>query len=205
MTDGQGCTATTSVNVYCSTLPVGLLSYSGKNIAAGNKLDWITATEMKNNHFTIQRSTDGYSYSDFKRIPTQAINGNSSSNLYYSIIDADVKPGKYYYKLSQTDVDGATQELGVVSISVKTKIETLSVKPNPAGNIAEVTYECQSDETALIKLYSDKGIILQSIKASCMKGENSFSIDLSDKPDGIYLISVTSGNDVQYARLMHSH
>src|SRR2546430_2409938 len=119
MTDAAGCTATSSVNVYCDALPLSLLSYSGKNTALGNKLEWITATEISNHHFTVQRSVDGSSFADFRTVPSQAVNGNSSRQLYYTLTDADVKPGNYYYRLKQTDMNGETKELGTVAIAVK--------------------------------------------------------------------------------------
>jgi hypothetical protein len=202
VTDAMGCTASTSINVFCGTLPVNLLSYSGKNIAAGNKLEWTTASETNNSHFTIQRSVDGHVFTDLLKVTSQAVNGNSTSPLHYSVVDADVKPGTYYYRLKQTDINGDAEEIGVVAVVVKPGREIFSLKPNPAKSNVDVTYECQADEMAVLQLYNNKGMLLKSIDIYCRKGENTMSVDLSSFADGLYLVTLSNAGNVYKARLV---
>ncbi|MBL0342754.1 MAG: hypothetical protein IPP71_18800, partial [Bacteroidetes bacterium] len=47
-----------------SPLPIELLSFTGKNISNGNLLEWVTATELNNDYFTLMRSRDGFNFED---------------------------------------------------------------------------------------------------------------------------------------------
>jgi len=202
VTDANGCTATSSVNLNCTALPVSLLNFIGKNTVFGNKLEWQTSAEINNHHFTVQRSTDGWHFDRDIVVMSLAVNGNSSHALYYTVMDADVKPGLYYYRLKQTDIDGLDKEMGTVAIEVKSDREIFNVKPNPTDGIAQVTYECQSEEEAFFRLYDDKGMQLIVKEITCRKGENSISLDLTGKPDGLYLISVSTVGNIYKARLI---
>ena len=44
---------------YYSTLPIELLDLRATQEGTGVRIDWITATETDNDHFVVQRSTDG--------------------------------------------------------------------------------------------------------------------------------------------------
>jgi hypothetical protein len=205
VTDGNGCTSSSSVTVGCSALPVSLLSFAGKSTILGNSLEWTTATETQNSHFSIQRSTDGYNFTELANVKSLAINGNSTDPLFYSFLDGNVVPGSYYYRLIQSDMNGDTKDCGTVLISVKSRSEILTVRPNPATNIAEVFYDCQTDETARLRLFDNKGILLTSQDISCSKGENHFTLSLSGYSEGIYLITLSTGGNVWKTHLAKSN
>jgi hypothetical protein len=202
MTDAAGCISTSSINISCDPLAVSLVRYTGKNTSLGNKLEWVTAMEANNHYFTIQRSTDGNVFTDLRTVLSQAANGNSSGPLYYSLMDAEVKPGNYYYRLTQTDINGETREAGIISIAVRTDMEIFNVRPNPTTGIVEVNYECESTATTLLKMYDDRGTLLMSKEIECRKGQNTLTLDLSGREDGLYLLSVTTDDDVYKVRLV---
>jgi hypothetical protein len=208
VTNGS-CTGTATLSVGCTILPIELRNYTGKNTINGNVLEWTTATEINNDHFTIERSTNGI---DFFELPyplspvrSKAINGNSTSNIYYSITDPNVKKGVYYYRLSQTDIDGTTKQEGTVAVTVKPDKEVLSVIPNPTTGKADIIYGCITDETAVLKLYDHTGSLIMMKEIACATGENKFSIDLSGSPSGIYLVSISTSDNLYKARLVKAN
>jgi hypothetical protein len=208
VTNGS-CTGTATLSIGCTVLPIELRNYTGKNTINGNVLDWTTATEINNDHFTIERSTNGI---DFFELPyplspvrSKAINGNSTSNIYYSITDPNVKKGVYYYRLSQTDIDGTTKQEGTVAVTVKPDKEVLSVIPNPTTGKADIIYGCITDETAVLKLYDHTGSLIMMKEIACATGENKFSIDLSGSPSGIYLVSISTSDNLYKARLVKAN
>jgi hypothetical protein len=208
VTNGS-CTGTATLSIGCTVLPIELRNYTGKNTINGNVLDWTTATEINNDHFTIERSTNGI---DFFELPyplspvrSKAINGNSTSDIYYSITDPNVKKGVYYYRLSQTDIDGTTKQEGTVAVTVKPDKEVLSVIPNPTTGKADIIYGCITDETAVLKLYDHTGSLIMMKEIACATGENKFSIDLSGSPSGIYLVSISTSDNLYKARLVKAN
>ncbi|MCI1754175.1 MAG: hypothetical protein LKM36_15335 [Flavobacteriales bacterium] len=86
-------------------LPIELISFTAK--ANGDHVDlaWATASEKDNDHFNVERSADAL---DFAPISEVAGAGNSQSVLHYTDVDKTPLPGLSYYRLRQTDFNGAT-------------------------------------------------------------------------------------------------
>jgi len=116
VSDGKGCSATyTSDPLQCDKLPVELLSFEGEVQENGNYLKWITATEINNDYFTLERSNDGGQ--NFAKIGN-AIKGagTTPSQNKYDLLDREAPAGTSIYKLSQTDFDGTTVVVGYVEL-----------------------------------------------------------------------------------------
>lgn len=94
-------------------LPISLLYFNGNIDLDGNKISWSTLSETNNDYFTIEKSKDG-TYWEIIYIKPGA--GNSSNQLYYSLIDRDVDKVINYYRLKQTDYDGKFEYSDIISI-----------------------------------------------------------------------------------------
>ncbi|TND09441.1 MAG: hypothetical protein FD123_1247 [Bacteroidetes bacterium] len=84
-------------------LPVELLSFTAGPGTGQVDLDWVTATEVNNDFFTVERS-NGMAL--FEAIATVDGAGNSSASIHYAIADYAPLEGDSYYRLRQTDFDG---------------------------------------------------------------------------------------------------
>lgn len=93
-----------------SPLPVELLVFESVCYTDGVELNWITATELNNDFFIVEKSDDGVNYSEIARIYGQ---GNSNTQNYYSYFDA-ANGKNNYYRLSQTDFDGHSESFPVI-------------------------------------------------------------------------------------------
>jgi hypothetical protein len=135
-----------SVSVSC-VLPIELLSFKGKAENGGATLVWQTATELNNDYFDLQRSTDGV---NFESIATIKGAGNSTQLLSYSYFDPSPSGRQVYYKLVQHDFDGATSGSNIVTVKLdKTFAASVSVMPNPF-----------SETFVLTKFYNEKATVL---------------------------------------------
>ncbi|MDT8411942.1 MAG: T9SS type A sorting domain-containing protein [Vicingaceae bacterium] len=108
----------------CSqVLPIELLDFSGKIYDDNsNVLKWATLTEINNDYFTLERSTDAIS---FETIATIKGAGNSNTLHYYNYIDATLNlkhqtSNIFYYRLKQTDFDGTYSYSDVIAIKNET-------------------------------------------------------------------------------------
>ncbi|MCS7036133.1 MAG: IPT/TIG domain-containing protein [Saprospiraceae bacterium] len=111
-------------------LPVELLYFTAQTTDGGVRLRWETATERDNDLFTIERSTDAQTFQTLGRVRGA---GNSNQRRKYEYFDAAPLPGINYYRLWQTDYDGATALLHLVSVFVGEQEDTerLRIFPNP--------------------------------------------------------------------------
>ncbi len=114
----------------CISLPIELISFNPKCNNIEIQLNWATASEINNDYFTIERSTDAI---NFEPIGTVYGSGNSSRVNNYSWIDDSQINGTVYYRLKQTDFNGKSEYHGVRAVSCEQSIE-ISIYPNPFEN-----------------------------------------------------------------------
>lgn len=133
-----------NVDVKCQVaLPVELIAYSCNK----NEITWSTGSEINSDYFTVLYSTDGSNFTSIANIEAQ---GNSFEvvNYSYSII----KRG--YYKLTQTDYDGTTEEFDIKFCNSKnTEDIKLIARYDVLGQAISDSYK-----GIVIELYSDGSI-----------------------------------------------
>lgn len=94
-------------------LPVELIELSGKNIDGYHEINWTTASELNNSHYTLYCSYDGESWSSIGEVEGA---GSTSSKTFYSFGHRPEFPGVVYYKVIQHDFDGGSKNLGIISL-----------------------------------------------------------------------------------------
>ncbi len=123
-------------------LPVELLFFNGTADDGVVKLDWATATEIDNDFFEIQRSSDG---SEFEVIGEVDGNGNSDILIEYDFIDNRPHQGDNFYRLKQVDFDGSFEYSDV--IRVENELDgiafNINIYPNPVDG-EEFTIDVQT-------------------------------------------------------------
>lgn len=86
------------------TLPVQLVSFTARRVAAAAVLTWATATETRNAGFTVERSADGQTWQAVKQVVGHGTSSQAHTYSYSEPTDA----GAVYYRLAQRDTDGTT-------------------------------------------------------------------------------------------------
>ena len=168
------------LTVFLSTtnnpLPVTLISFTGKNEGSYNLLRWQTSSEIDNNYFEIERSSNGHT---FEKIG-EKIRGAGSSNIsnFYKFEDATYMQGINYYRLNQIDVDGKQNLSRIIAVENKTS-EVLY--PNPVKNDLFLN-------TSLINF---KYQILDANGRVVKKGaaRSKSPIPTDELPQGVYMIN----------------
>ena len=94
-------------------LPVELTSFTGRKVGKNNELQWVTESEINNDYFTIEKTTDGIY---FETVGNENGAGTSSQYLTYTMVDEHVKSEINYYRLRQTDFDGKYNYMPMISI-----------------------------------------------------------------------------------------
>ena len=119
-------------------LPIELLSFSAAlNDKKDVDLNWVTATEINNDYFTVECSKDGRT--SFKEILEVDGAGNSNTILRYDAVDEDPLLGISYYRLKQTDYDGSYSYSKIVATdnsTIKRSSNTdisFQLFPNPSN------------------------------------------------------------------------
>jgi hypothetical protein len=113
--------------------------------------------------------------------------GNSNEILEYQAVDQMPLLGVSYYRLKQTDFDGAYTYSKVMAVNRDEKLETpISVYPNPATNRIQISANQSSmNEIHIFNMLGQEFTAVVSISQS---GESQFAMDISSLPIGVYII-----------------
>jgi len=79
-------------------------------------LEWSTSQENNNKYFTVEKSNDGINFSVLGKVNGA---GTSSVNHNYQLMDHTPWDGVNYYRLSQTNIDGNTNNYEVKTVNYK--------------------------------------------------------------------------------------
>jgi hypothetical protein len=172
-------------------LPIELLNFTAALNETEVDLKWSTASELNNDYFTVEKTIDLLNYE-----PVAIVDGtgNSTHLLTYSIADAKPFKGLSYYRLKQTDFNGAETYSKVVSVSVDLSTDHFIVYPNPViGTTINVVIPNESVNEMQVIIYSMNGGEVFSKKVDA-NADGSFSIipDRSEISSGIYLLTLIS-------------
>lgn len=196
LVDNNGCPAsfTLILNASCSSvpLPVELLSFTAVKSGNDALLDWSTATELNNNYFDVQHSTNGEEFLNVGRVYSK--NGNSTNLQTYKFLHENPGKGISYYRLKQVDFDGSYEFSDIRSV-VFGGPGNLIVYPNPTTQMLNVQMPEDMDQGSVIEVVNPAGQIVKSM-ANVDVTNAVFTLDVSDLAGGIYFIQVRTSADL---------
>jgi hypothetical protein len=188
-----------------TTLPVTLLSFSATYRATEQRvrLEWITSSEVNNDFFTIERSSDAIHFQAIENIRGA---GNSRERLSYVAYDEQPLAGQSYYRLKQTDFDGAnsySKMLVVKSGEVGAGIQSFSVSPNPSeGQQLKINLNGEQGPVTLA-IFNQLGQPVYQTSTSVTEGSLEVKMD-QPLEAGLYLVKVQKGGQTATQRLLVS-
>ncbi|MBK7945585.1 MAG: T9SS type A sorting domain-containing protein [Flavobacteriales bacterium] len=174
----------TSSNIL-SPLPIELLHFTARPVQNRVRLDWATASERENDYFTVLRSRDGIRYEEVAQVDGA---GNSSSAIGYEAYDPSPYSGVSFYKLRQTDSDGARKESDAVQVRFEGDLGTTYVFPNPAVSVLHVAG--MGEDEAELTLTDATGRVIGRYRKAA--DTDRTELPVADLPAGIYTLSIAT-------------
>ena len=161
-----------SIQQLSEVLPVELINFNGvcnNNIIT---LSWVTASEINNDYFSLEKSNDGIS---FTLIGTVSGSDNSNMPIYYSFVDMSDENG--YYRIKQVDFDGNYEYFNVEYVSCDNDI-AYNIYPNPAKYGEHITVSGNYDHIFITD------ILGKTIKSVIIDNK------IEGLPCGIYIVII---------------
>jgi hypothetical protein len=200
----MGCFALGNVDQPINALPVKLVSFDTKlinpNVA---QLKWSTASEINNNYFTIERTTDPTSNN---WVTVCRRNGHGTSNVMnnYSCNDstiAEAGQSVVYYRPKQVDYNGATEyfmvkKLALTLVNIGSAVE--GVYPNPATDRLNITYRATENTELQLRLLTTDGRVVLMKRVLATSGQQNLDLELTDDniAKGVYVLEIASDREV---------
>ena len=185
------------------SVPVELTSFtasiSGNNIT----LKWVTATELNNLGFQIERKSGKEDWSEIEFIEGQ---GTTTETHVYSFVDKDLVPEKYNYRIIQIDYDGSFTYYELqeeVDIKAPNSYDLSQNYPNPFNPTTQFKYSVPVEGFVNIAVYNVLGEKVSDIVNQVQKAGNyEITFDATNIASGIYMYRMESGNFVSIKKMM---
>jgi hypothetical protein len=191
-----------------ASLPVTIIDLKA-NYDDGNKviISWTTTFESNNDHFEIERSTDGL---NFTTVGSVKAVGNSGNKNNYSFVDninsINTSKKDIYYRVKQVDIDTKSSVTKVLIVRVyKTRaVQMISVTPNPVVNNIRVNMGLNETSMVVIKLVNNLGSEIMRKNVRAAAGNNAIELEGTSKlATGVYIMEViVNSNERMTIKLM---
>ena len=182
-------------------VPVELSGFHAYTEGTDAVLQWSTASETNNNGFEIQRSVDEFKWFAVGFLP--GIGTSSETHLYF-FRNRDLLPGKYFYRLKQTDLNGTSSYSEVIGVEINSPaIFSLNQNyPNPFNPSTTISFSLPKTEYVTLKVYNTLGEEIKTLVNSQLDaGEHKINFDASNVSSGVYFYKITAGNYTNIKKL----
>ncbi|MFL5752373.1 MAG: T9SS type A sorting domain-containing protein [Bacteroidia bacterium] len=187
-----------TLNDKTQPLPVELSSFKGECTSGEIELSWSTVTEHNSSYFTIEKSLNGI---DFFVLDHVNAAFNSNQLLNYSYRDDSGNSGTVYYRLSETDVNSASETFTTISVSPCADLAKESAAVFYDGENINLNLFSLSDQLVLMNTYDVAGRLVSAEHLFSLKGHNSFKLN-SVLSQGVYLFEVKTAKTVVVKKVL---
>lgn len=173
-------------------LPIVLISFEGNYNNNSVLLEWSTASELNNDFFTIERAN-----TDLKWEILGIVDGEGTSNVIVNYKFKDNMPprGMLYYRLKQTDFDGAFSYSSV--ISVNSLSGNLRYYPNPVKE--KLTVELPNVDQFTFSFTNNIG---ERFDIPATMDGNKLEFHVTYLAAGLYFLYIDIRNDIMKIKVV---
>ena len=195
---GTGCARVpviARVSSGCTSAPVELVSFYADKGEGRTVLNWVTASELNNDYFNVERSLDGETFEVISKVKGQ---GTISGISLYSFADEQTPSGKAYYRLTQVDYDGTATRSHVISVEQGIVSLEVQAAPNPFTNSTDVHITSSLSDKARVVLTDLSGL---HVYAGIHPTNEAVSVG-QNIAAGVYILQVYLQDQIKTIRII---
>lgn len=178
----DGCTVNDQIIVTLrSTLPVTLVSFTGKRIDCQSQLNWKVADAVNFSRFEIEKSNDGYNYSKVAEVIY-------TGSAVYTWTDPAGDIPTVYYRLKMVDENGEYSHSNIISVR-SCHEQPVKVYPTITAGSVQVSLP-GGYEHATIHVYNSSG---QRMNPLINGAGSTRTVHLQHFAKGAYIVQVING------------
>ncbi|HRH37676.1 MAG TPA: T9SS type A sorting domain-containing protein [Flavobacteriales bacterium] len=175
----------------CTLLPLQLVDLHATAIEKTVRLDWSMASELDNDRFDVERSTDGEAFITIGSVPSV---GNSSAMTSYGFTDDAPRDGVNYYRLRQVDNDDHAEHSQVVTARFAQATASVQLLPNPGNDLVQVLRPKGAIGATLFMLDATGRTVLRE-----RLNDERTTLNTTDLARGAYALRLVSADGVVLA------
>ena len=175
-------------NMALGPLPISLTSFDiAKTQNKQVLLKWSTASEVNNDYFEIQKSSDGQKWQFISKVDGKR---NAATTQNYTFFDNKPLSGTSFYRIKQVDFNGEMSYTPIKSISLDrlNNEKSLRIFPNPVTH--QLSIQGEFPEDVQIQIFNTLG---QTMESFFLRKESSdINVNVSNLPAGLYLLFINN-------------
>ena len=183
-------------------LPIELISFEAINQDDHNLVTWSTSAEINNDYFTLERSVNGYEWEEAGIVKGS---GTTQRAKYYSFVDEEPYFPITYYRLKQTDYDGAFKYFHTISVSANKEFDGDLVSvlfPNPAESYVSFSYLGKGNEGPLsVRMINSVGTVVYNENFDQPYNGQPITIWTDQMASGVYQVEIVQGSKREIKKL----
>lgn len=183
-----------------SPMPVELTAFTANYNGKTVDLNWNTASEINNDHFTVEKTIN---QENFDFVAWVKGNGNTNYNSHYYAEDKNPYFGTSYYQLTQFDYNGNTTKSSLVPVVVGEKGFEIINTYVDGNEIINVNLNDDSNEKVIVSIYNILGTKLMDTEVNTVPGNNYFQFNADKIAQGVYLITVNNGKKKLTSKIVY--
>jgi hypothetical protein len=184
-------------------VPVELISFSSSVEGNVVNLSWLTATELNNLGFEIER---GSNETDWRTIGFIEGKGTTSEPQQYSYIDklTGIESTKLYYRLKQIDFDGSFEYSNTIEVEIAPSVFSLSQNyPNPFNPNTTIKYSIPLSSNVVIKVFNVLGDeVTTLVDEQKQAGTYELTFNAENLSSGVYFYQLKAGTFIETKRMI---
>jgi photosystem II stability/assembly factor-like uncharacterized protein len=182
-------------------IPVELVSFSGKIESNIVILEWITASELNNYGFEIQRLNDNNHWEKVGFVPGK---GTSSEYNSYNYEDSHINNDKNYYRLKQIDFNGTFEYSNTLEVTIPLSSFYLYQNfPNPFNPVTTIKYDLPNAGNVELVVYDILGRkVKELVNQTQQPGRYDIQFDASTLASGVYIYQLSTKDFVNSKKMI---
>jgi len=193
-----------------ANIPVELAGFSALVSGSNISLSWITASEINNAGFDIERRKSSLInpdvFEEWNKIAFVEGKGTTTEVNHYSFSDKNLGEGNYEYRIKQIDYDGSFKyyylnETLTISSPISFALE--QNYPNPFNPSTKIQFSIPAASKVTLKVYDILGNeVAQLVNDFKPAGVYDIEFNGENLSSGIYYYTITAGNFTSTKKMM---
>lgn len=169
--------------ILTGSLPITMGSFEADVRDNSVDLAWTTLSESNNSYFSIERSDDLSNWNSIGEVDGA---GNSQLELAYSYTDSAPLNGTSYYRIRQTDFNGASTHSTTLSVEMNS-IDRLSIQVHPNPTTDHLTLSSTEQLNGPVLILDQVGSVVARIETEA-HGNSSIRFSVAHLDKGMYTL-----------------
>ena len=203
----QTTTSTLPAFPVCSVLGTNFLSTSVCSKNNNNILNWTVADDAKVQQYNIERSTDGIAFVSIATVLPQPT-GNNNNPYQFTDADAATRIGEpmLFYRIKLVQVNGHIIYSKEMQVKNAEYMTGLTLTPNPVADYTSLYFLADNQAAISVQVIDLKGKSVWKKQYTAGVGMNMLPLNnLQALPDGVYIVHVSNGKQVQSVKMLVRH